>query len=157
MKKNLITVLALFTVMMAGCDKAKVDIHEGEGFMKYEGVTYPLNMSTIITGGPSHDIYVHDVSFISDETGSFFSFYMENTNSSVPVPEGTLTISKDGEYTGSFAIILADETKVADGEQEGTLTVSKSGDRYTFSFTGNDGGEDPKALQFEYTGVVARK
>ena len=127
----------------------KVDITEGEGYIRYEGKDYPLNSLTIIT---THDdgISLHNAIMTDIENANnVFSFLIKDEKDSLTA--GTYPIVVQGGNTARYKLGNNSENSL-----DGTLTIGIAEDVYTFNFSGktavDDQNPDAIALTATYKG-----
>lgn len=147
-------VIVLSAVFMSGCNDTKIDLEKGNGFVVYDGTSYPLNFSTLITNLSSEDgenKYSHDL-LISD-TGNgnhVFSFFVKDNNTENKITQGVYEVALTGDYTARVAI--GDTSAYLTG----VMKVTVDGNRYSFSFEGHTSDENVprKSVIFTYSGEV---
>ena len=133
-----------------------MSVSEGTGKITYDGNNYSVKIATLITGeAGSEGKYSHHISFVSPETGNYFSFGIENDSSESVKPVGVYQVAEN-ENSASFSIKAGTETVT--GSPTGTMTVGRRGDSHEFPFTGFfNPGQGAKEIKFSYIGGLKIK
>jgi len=150
--KVLLFFLVSIATLMTGCSSSKVNIESGNGLMMYEGVKYPLNLSTAATY-PVDGGYKHTVTFTNTKNGNtVFTILVKDDNSQTGISAGSYPTSLNGDYTAHFSVEGTGDYLL------GTIEVTMSGDTYTFNFTGTtiDENTPTMTVTFTYTGKIVK-
>lgn len=153
MKTNILFLILSAILLITGCNKTEIDLHKGNGFIKYDNDTYSLNFTTMVTNElkDQDGVYEHSIIFSSTENGNItFSFYVTDNHSRNDFNEGSYDIESQGNYYAHFSI-----GEVGDN-LSGTMTVTTNGSNHTFVFTGQtiDENAETKEVKLEYTGKI---
>lgn len=138
-------------------EKGSIDMDGGSGWIRYDGKTYTVDISTILTSGPASDgSYSHHVSFVSTDTGNFFAFEVVNNSSASDIPAGIYAVTAN-ENQASFSVKPDGATSFT-GHPTGTMTVTKSGEAHDFTFEGTDStaGGPARNVSFRFAGQLVR-
>lgn len=153
MKFKIFVSYTLFIIIcVAGCKDSKVNVDMGSGSITYEGKSYSLNFSTIITTTTGDGRYDHNIIMTDTENGNnVFSFSATDDYSKNEISVGVYEATLHGDYTAHFSI----DGGISDS-LTGTMTVTLSGDNHVFHFEGSTIDENVplKTVIFTYTGKI---